>query len=124
MFAIKSRISRFAAKAVEAVPHEGVDRSIVQFGRQLGVWYERGGDLYDKAVQIWETTSPGSQGRAQLNEEWGRAELQHRNETRLLDEKASAVRSAASRRFGQEFPEFVPAAGRIGPRRTRGERQR
>ena len=71
------------------------------------MWYERGGDLYDKAVNIWETTSAGSQARTQFNEEWGRAELQHRNETRLLDEKASAVRSAVSRRFGEEFPEFV-----------------
>jgi hypothetical protein len=106
VFAIKSRISRFAAKAVEAVPQDGVDRSVVQFGRQLGVWYERGGELYDKAVHIWESTSAGSQSRIQLNEEWGRAELQHRNETRLLDEKASAVRSAVSRRFGQNFPEF------------------
>lgn len=107
VFAIKSRISRFAAKAVEAVPQEGVERSVVQFGRQLNVWYERGGELYEKAVHIWESTSAGSQSRAQLNEEWGRAELQHRNETRLLDEKASAVRSAASRTFGLEFPEFV-----------------
>lgn len=107
VFAIKSRISRFAAKAVEAVPQNGVDRLVVQFGRQLAVWYDRGGDLYDKAVNIWETTSAGSQSRSQLNEEWDRAELQHRNETRLLEEKASAVRSAASRQFGQEFPEFV-----------------
>jgi hypothetical protein len=111
VFAIKSRISRFAAKAVEAVPQEGVDRSVVQFGRQLGVWYERGGELYDKAVHIWESTSAGSQSRTQLNEEWGRAELQHRNETRLLDEKASAVRSAVSRRFGQDFPEFDRSQG-------------
>jgi hypothetical protein len=115
VFAIKSRISRFAAKAVEAVPQEGVDRSVVQFGRKLAAWYDRGGDLYDKAVNIWETTSAGSQSRTQLNEEWGRAELQHRNETRLLDEKASAVRSAASRRFGQEFPEFVRQQAETAP---------
>lgn len=107
VFAIKSRISRFAAKAVEAVPHDGVDRTATHFGRQLVVWYDRNGELYDKAVRIWETTSAGSQGRAQLNEEWSRAELQRRNETRLLDEKASAVRSELSRRFGQEFPEFA-----------------
>jgi hypothetical protein len=107
VFAIKSRISRFAAKAVEAIPQERVDRSIVQYGRQLSEWYEQAGDLYDKAVQIWESSTAGTQGRVQLNEEWSRAELQHRNETRLLNEKASAVRGAASRRFGQEFPEFV-----------------
>jgi hypothetical protein len=107
VFAVKSRVSRFAAKAVDAVPQDGVERSVVQFGRQLGLWYERGSELYDKAVHIWESTAAGSQARAQLNDEWKRAELQYRNETRLLDEKSSAVRSAAGRRFGQEFPEFV-----------------
>jgi hypothetical protein len=71
--------------------------------------------LYDKAVHIWESTSAGSQARVQLNKEWGRAELQHRNETRLLDEKASAVRSGASRLFGQEFPEFVRPAAESAP---------
>ena len=68
---------------------------------------ERAGDLYDKAVQIWESTSAGSQGRTQLNEEWRRAQLQHFNEARLLAEKASTVRSGVGRRFGEEFPEFV-----------------
>jgi hypothetical protein len=107
VFAIKSRISRFAAKAVEAVPQDGVDRSVVQFGRQIGAWYDRAAELYDKAVHIWESTSAGTQARMQMNEDWGRADLQHRNETRLLDEKASAVRGGVSRRFGHEFPEFV-----------------
>ena len=36
VFAIKSRISRFAAKAVEAVPQDGVDKSVVQFGQATG----------------------------------------------------------------------------------------
>ena len=115
VFAIKGRISRFAAKAVEAIPQEGVDPSVVQFGRQLSMWYERAGGLYDKAVQIWESSSAGSQGRTQLNEEWGRAQLQHRNEARLLNEKASAVRSAVSRRFGQEIPEFVRPQAESAP---------
>jgi hypothetical protein len=111
VFAIKSRISRFAAKAVEAVPQTGVDRSVVQFAQQLVEWYERAGQLYDKAVHIWESTSAGSQARIKLNEEWDRAELQHRNETRLIDERAAAVRGGVGRRFRQEFPEFVrPAA--------------
>lgn len=122
VFAIKSRISRFAAKAVEAVPQEGVDRSVVQFGQQLGVWYERAADLYDKAVHIWESTSAGSQSRVLLNKEWNRAELQHRNETRLLDEKAAGVRGAVSRRFGHELPEFVrPPAGSVPSIQTAGE---
>lgn len=107
VFAIKARISRFASKAVEAVPQAGVDSSVVQFGRQLSAWYDGAGELYDKAVRIWESSTSGSKTRAQLNEEWRRAELQHRNEARLLSEKATAVRGAAGRRFGHEFPEFV-----------------
>jgi hypothetical protein len=111
VFAIKGRINRFTAKAVEAIPKAEVDPAVVQFGRQLGAWYEQAAELNEKAVQIWETAA-GSQGRVQLNEEWSRAQLQHRNEATLLREKASAVRGAASRRFGQEFPEFVgPQAG-------------
>ena len=55
VFAIKGRISRFAAKAVEAVPTTGVDQTAVRFGRQLGLWYDHGGELYEKAVRIWES---------------------------------------------------------------------
>ena len=106
VFAIKGRISRFAAKSVETVPSEGVDRDVVQFGRQLSDWFERGGDLYERAVQIWESPT-ASQSREQLNQEWRRAEVQHRNEARLLHDKGVAVRSAISRQFRVEFPEFA-----------------
>lgn len=111
VFSIKGRINRFAAKAVEAIPHEGVEPSVVQFGRQLSVWYERAGELNEKAVQIWET-SAGNQGRALLNEAWSRDQVQHRNEARLLNERAGMVRGVISRQFSHEFPEFVqPQAG-------------
>jgi hypothetical protein len=106
VFAIKGRISRFAAKSVEAVPDEGVDEAAAQFGRQLAVWFDHGGELYERAVQIWESPT-ASQGREKLNEDWRRAELQHRNEARLLNDKAIGVRSAISRRFRVEFPEFA-----------------
>jgi hypothetical protein len=109
VFAIKARISRFASKSVEAVPSEGVDDSVVQFGRQLAVWFEHGGELYERAVQIWESPT-ASQGREQLNQDWRRAELHHRNEALLLKDKAVAVRSAVSRHFGKEFPEFAKSA--------------
>jgi hypothetical protein len=109
VFAVKGRIVRFAAKAVEAIPAEQVDPSLLQFGRQLSTWYEHGGVLYDRAVQIWESAT-NSQGREQLNADWERAELHHGNEARLIREKASAVRSAVSRRFGEEFPAFADAA--------------
>jgi hypothetical protein len=106
VFAIKARISRFAAKSVEAVPNDGVDESVVQFGRQLAQWYEHGGELYERAVQIWESPT-ASQGREQLNRDWRRSELHHRNEALLLKDKAVGVRSAISRQFGEEFPEFA-----------------
>jgi hypothetical protein len=117
VFAIKGRISRFAAKSVEAIPSEGIDRDAVQFGRQLGEWFERGGDLYERAVQIWESPT-ASQSREQLNQEWRRAEIQHRNEARLLHDKGIAVRSALSRQFRVEFPEFAKPLAAPGKANT------
>jgi hypothetical protein len=105
VFAIKGRISRFSAKAVEAVPTQEVDESVIRFGRQLGLWYDRAGELYEKAVRIWETPI-GQQARTQLNNEWKGADDQHRSEGRLLNEKATAVRGSMSRIYGAEFPVF------------------
>ncbi len=109
VFAIKGRISQFAAKAVDALPGEDVDSSAVQFARKLGQWYNRSGDLYERAVQIWESPT-GNQGRAQLNETWSRAEMQHRNEAKLINEMAEGVRSGVSRRFHEDFPKFASPA--------------
>jgi hypothetical protein len=106
VFAIKGRICRFAAKSVEALPSDGVDEMVIQFGRQLALWYDRGGELYERAVRIWETPTIG-QNREQLNQDWRRTELQHRNEALLLKDKAVVVRSAVSRRFGEQFPDFA-----------------
>jgi hypothetical protein len=114
VFAIKGRISRFSAKAVEAVPTQEVDQSVIRFGRQLGLWYDRAGELYEKAVRIWETPI-GQQARAQLNDEWKRADDQHRSEGRLISDKASAVRGSMSRIYSTDFPAFdkpsKPVAG-------------
>ena len=71
---VKARVSRFAAKGVEAVPSEGVDEAVVKFGRQLALWYGRADELYERAAQIWETPS-GQQARVQLTEAWKRDEL-------------------------------------------------
>jgi hypothetical protein len=106
VFAIKGRISRFAAKSVEAVPSDGVDESVVRFGRQLAMWYDHGGELYERAVRIWETPTI-SENREQLNNDWRRAESHHNNEARLVNEKADAVRATVSRNFGEEFPSFA-----------------
>jgi hypothetical protein len=105
VFAIKGRISRFSAKAVQAVATQEVDESVVRYGRQLGLWYDRAGELYEKAVRIWETPI-GQQARAQLNDEWKQSDDQHRSEGRLLNEKAAAVRGSMSRIYSTEFPVF------------------
>jgi hypothetical protein len=109
VFAVKGRISRFSAKAVEAIPTAGVDDSVVKFGRQLVLWYDHGGELYERAVRIWET-SIGKQARAQINDEWKTAQQQHRNEARLIQEKAESIRGSIGRQFGEEFPKFDMAA--------------
>ncbi len=105
-FAIKSRIGRFAAKAVEAIPDSQVDPAVLQFGRNLKQWYENGADLYDKAVQIWES-STNDLGREQLNQDWRRSELQRKNKAQLLREKAVSVRLAINRKYGLEVPAFA-----------------
>ena len=69
------------------------------------LWYDRAGELYERAVRIWETPI-GQQARTQLKDEWKRADEQHRNEARLINEKAAAVRGSMSRIYGTEFPEF------------------
>ncbi len=110
VFAVKGRICRFAAKAVEAVPTQSVDDEALRFGRQLGLWYTRGGELYERAVRIWET-STGPEARKQLTDEWHRADEQHRNEAKLVTQKATTVRGTISRIYQFEFPEFAkPAA--------------
>jgi hypothetical protein len=106
VFAIKGRVSRFAAKAVEAVPTVAVDETAIRFGRQLGLWYDRGGELYENAVRIWETPI-GPQARTKLNDNWKQAEQHHQNEARLLRENASAVRSTINRVFSADAPEFA-----------------
>jgi hypothetical protein len=117
VFAVKGRISRFAAKSVEAVPTQEVDEAVIRFGRQLGLWYNRGGELYERATRIWETPI-GKQARAQLNEEWRQADLHHRNEARLIDEKATSVRGSISRIYGEEFPEFAKPGDSPAPAET------
>jgi hypothetical protein len=110
VFAIKGRISRFSAKAVESIPTLAVDEAAVRFGRELGLWYDHAGELYEKAVRIWETPI-APQARTELNVEWKQAQQHHQNEAQLLHKKAAAVRGSISRIYGQEFPEFAkPAA--------------
>jgi hypothetical protein len=106
VFAIKGRVSRFAAKAVASVPIDGVDEDAVKFGRRLQLWYDKGGDIYERAVRIWETPM-GGQARTQLNDEWKQTDKQHRNEAELIAQKATAVRGSVSRIYGVEFPEFA-----------------
>lgn len=119
VFAIKGRICRFAANEVEAVPTAGVDETAVQFGRHLGLWYDRGGELYEQAVGIWESPI-GPQARTELNEEWKQSELHHRNEARLLKDKASATRATLSRVYGEEIPEFAHPAERSENNESQG----
>jgi len=106
VFALKGRVSRFAAKSVEAIPTAGVDDTALRFGRELGLWYDKGGQLYEKAMRIWETPI-GPQARTKMSEEWKQADLHHHNEARLISEKAAAARGSISRIYGTEFSAFA-----------------
>ena len=108
-FVLKSRVSQFASEAVATVPTNGVDPELLQFGQQLTDWYEQGNTLYKRAAQIWQL--PTASQRTNLTERWKPTQLQHRNEAKLLNKKAAALRSALTRRYGVEFPGFgSPAA--------------
>lgn len=122
VFTIKSRVSRFAAKGIEAIPSAGVDESLVKFGRQLSAWYDHAAELYDQASRIWETTA--RQPRSSYVDQWKQSDLQLRHEARLLRERAAALRSSISRQLGEEFPEFAtqnpPAKPLISTKKTAG----
>ena len=104
--ALKGRISRFAATAIRAIPTDRVDRSAVELGDELADWYERGGELYDQAVRIWESPARGQNNPA-TSQDWEHAQSQHRNEGQLLNAKIAAVRDSLTRRFGEGFAQFV-----------------
>jgi hypothetical protein len=100
--ALKSRVCRFAASAIQAIPTEGVDPSAVEYGQQLAHWYDRGGNLFDEAVRIWESPARG-QTEQPMSQDWEQSKAQHHNEGRLLRERGAAVRDSLTRRFGDEF---------------------
>lgn len=126
VFAVKAKASQIAAEAIANIKAgPKTDREAIHFTRQLSAWYENGAQLYERAVRIWEAPT-GSKGRAQLNEEWRRAELQHQNEARLISEKGATIRGALSRRYGVEFaglgetaPKAPSAAQEETPAQTR-----
>jgi hypothetical protein len=102
--ALKARINRFAASALRAVPVEDVDKAVVALSKELANWYDRAGDSFDKAVGIWESGTR-TQGDA-VTKEWEFAQMQLRNEGRLLGDKIAALRDSLSRRFNEQFAEI------------------
>jgi len=100
--ALKGRINRFAANAIRALPTANVDPAARKLGKELATWYENGSDLYDQAARVWQSPAPG-QGATQATEQWEQAQLQHHNEGRLLEGRATAVRDSLTRQFGDGF---------------------
>lgn len=119
VFALKGRISRFAAKAVAVIPDDEVDASALQLGKQLEEWYDEGGVLYERAAGIWQLPSAGQ--RTHLTKRWTPAELHHRNEAKLLSDKAATLREVLSRRFGVEFPPLTAPESAAGDQDTDSE---
>jgi hypothetical protein len=100
--ALKGRISRFSASAIRALPTAEVDATATKLGQELADWYENGANLYDKAVQVWESPARGQAGD-QLTQDWEKTQVQHQNEGRLMTDRATAVRDSLTRRFGEGF---------------------
>lgn len=109
VFALKARICRFTAKTVAGIPPCAVCEDALRFGKQLELWYADGGELYERAVQIWETPT-GPQAREKMIDDWKLTDQHHRNEARLVKERAAAARGTIERIFGSEFPSFAQPA--------------
>jgi hypothetical protein len=104
---LKARISRFSADAIRALPAANVDPAALKLGNELATWYDNGADLYDQAVQVWESPARTQAGQP-VTQEWDRMQVQHQNEQRLLESRVAAVRDSLIRRFGDGF---APLAG-------------
>ena len=105
VFALRGRVSRFAAKAVEAIPSTGVDPEAIRLGSQLADWYLRGGQHYDRGAALWSDQS-AQQSSAKFLKNWSTAKRQLDNEAELLNNKATAVQASLSRRYRTNFPTF------------------
>jgi hypothetical protein len=105
VFALRARVSRFAAKTLEATPERGVDDEALALGKELAEWFHRSGGLYDQAAQLWSNRS-AQQSSAHFTHRWATSERQLTNEAELLANKATAVGAALSRRYGRSFPAF------------------
>ena len=103
--ALKGRISRLTASAIRALPIANVDPAAVTLAKDIANWYEQGARLFDQAVTIWESSARSSSG-GKLSNEWEQAQIQHRNEGRLLGDQVAAVRDSLTRRFGEGFAGF------------------
>jgi hypothetical protein len=103
--ALKGRISRLTASAIRALPINNVDPAAVTLAKDVANWYEQGARLYDQAVAIWESSARTSSG-GQLSKDWEQAQIQHRNEGRLLGDQVAGVRDSLTRRFGEGFAGF------------------
>ena len=105
VFSLRGNVSRFATKAVEAAPDQGVDPQALELGKQLAQWYHRGAELYGEAAELWSNPNQ-RQSSAQLAHQWTTSERQLDNEADLLANKAAAVCAALTRRYHEPFPDF------------------
>ncbi len=103
---VKSRIRRFAASAIKNLSTTNVDPIALAFGKELANWHAQGADLYDEAARIWETSAATNIGTP-ATRSWEQAQLQHQNESQLLESRSAGVRDGLTRRFGEGFAPFV-----------------
>jgi hypothetical protein len=105
--ALKGRISRLSATEIQALSTKNVDASLVTFGKELSAWYESGANVYEQAVQIWDSPLRGQSSRGQVSpqlmKEWEKSHAQFTNEGRLLRDRAVAMSDGLKRQYGVEF---------------------
>ena len=105
VFALRSRVSRFASNAVDAIPTEGVDGELQLLGKDLSAWYIRASNHYHRGAELWSDRNAQASS-AKFTEGWETADRQLQNEAQLLRNKAEAVRASLSRNYRGNFAAF------------------
>lgn len=100
---LRRRAFEYGERAIAAIPNNSVDEQAIQSGQRLARWYRNGAELYEQAAEVWEgraTSGPAALNEATLSQ----SQKQHRQEAKLIRDKAGRVSEVLTRRYVVAFP--------------------